>query len=77
MSTSPKHDERMANMTFASVYPHYVSKVEKKADFQSSKFSDEFVATFIKTAAALDCPTEQAVEHLKNLENARERSVSK
>ena len=24
------HDERIANMTFASVYPHYVSKVEKK-----------------------------------------------
>lgn len=24
------HDERIANMTFASVYPHYVAKVEKK-----------------------------------------------
>lgn len=24
------HDERIANMTFASVYPHYVNKVEKK-----------------------------------------------
>lgn len=24
------HDERIANMSFASVYPHYVSKVEKK-----------------------------------------------
>lgn len=24
------HDERIANMTFASVYPHYVTKVEKK-----------------------------------------------
>lgn len=24
------HDERMAKMTFASVYPHYVTKVEKK-----------------------------------------------
>lgn len=30
MSTSPKHDERIAKMTFASVYPHYVAKVEKK-----------------------------------------------
>ena len=29
--TAPKnHDERMASMTFASVYPHYVAKVEKK-----------------------------------------------
>ncbi|MNV52905.1 hypothetical protein D3C71_1450190 [compost metagenome] len=30
MSTSPAHDERIAKMTFASVYPHYVTKVEKK-----------------------------------------------
>lgn len=30
MSTSPSHDERIAKMTFASVWPHYVTKVEKK-----------------------------------------------
>ena len=30
MKTTPKHDERIAKMTFASVYPHYVTKVEKK-----------------------------------------------
>lgn len=30
MSTSPEHDERIAKMSFASVYPHYVAKVEKK-----------------------------------------------
>ncbi|WP_297334767.1 DUF2200 domain-containing protein [Flavobacterium sp.] len=24
------HDERIASMTFASVYPHYLTKVEKK-----------------------------------------------
>ena len=30
MSTTPEHDQRIAKMTFASVYPHYVSKVEKK-----------------------------------------------
>ncbi|PKV62775.1 DUF2200 domain-containing protein [Pontibacter ramchanderi] len=30
MKTTPEHDARMANMTFASVYPHYVTKVEKK-----------------------------------------------
>lgn len=29
MDTS-KHDERIARMTFASVYPHYVTKVESK-----------------------------------------------
>ena len=30
MSTTKKHDEQIANMTFAAVYPHYVTKVEKK-----------------------------------------------
>ena len=30
MKTSETHNERMANMTFASVYPHYLAKVEKK-----------------------------------------------
>ena len=30
MKTTPKHDERIAKLTFASVYPHYVTKVEKK-----------------------------------------------
>ncbi len=30
MKTTQKHDERMAKMTFSSVYPHYVTKVERK-----------------------------------------------
>lgn len=30
MKTTKTHDERMAKMTFASVYPHYLVKVEKK-----------------------------------------------
>lgn len=30
MKTTSTHDERMASMTFASVYPHYLAKVEKK-----------------------------------------------
>lgn len=30
MKTTPKHDERIAKMTFASVYPHYITKVESK-----------------------------------------------
>ena len=29
-NTTPEHDARVASMTFASIYPHYVSKVEKK-----------------------------------------------
>ncbi|WP_435413165.1 DUF2200 domain-containing protein [Psychroserpens mesophilus] len=30
MNTTPEHNERIAQMTFGSVYPHYVTKVEKK-----------------------------------------------
>jgi len=30
MKVTDKHNKRIAEMTFASVYPHYVSKVEKK-----------------------------------------------
>ena len=30
MKATAEHDERIAKITFASVYPHYVTKVEKK-----------------------------------------------
>ena len=30
MKTTPEHDERIANMIFASVYPHYITKVVNK-----------------------------------------------
>lgn len=30
MKVTPEHNERIAKMTFASVYPHYIVKVEKK-----------------------------------------------
>ena len=30
MNTTPEHDKKIAKMMFASVYPHYVTKVEKK-----------------------------------------------
>ncbi len=30
MKTTAHHDERIAKMSFASVYPHYVAKVEGK-----------------------------------------------
>lgn len=31
IATMKTHDERIAAMTFASVYPHYLAKVEKKS----------------------------------------------
>ncbi len=30
MTTTKEHDAQMAKLTFAEVYPHYVTKVEKK-----------------------------------------------
>ena len=30
MTSTSHHDDRIAQMTFASVYPHYVTKVENK-----------------------------------------------
>ena len=30
MKITTEHNERIAKMTFASVYPHYISKVERK-----------------------------------------------
>jgi len=30
MKTTPEHHERMSRMTFASVYPHYITKVANK-----------------------------------------------
>ncbi|RNC81416.1 MAG: DUF2200 domain-containing protein [Phycisphaera sp.] len=33
-TTTPEHDKRVAEMTFSSVYPHYVTKVENKGRTQ-------------------------------------------
>jgi len=30
MKTTLEHNERMSKMTFASVYPHYITKIESK-----------------------------------------------
>lgn len=30
MNITDEHHERMAKMTFATVYPHYITKIEKK-----------------------------------------------
>jgi hypothetical protein len=38
MKTTSEHDERMAKMTFASVYPHYVTKVENKGRTRQELF---------------------------------------
>jgi len=30
MATTPEHDEKIAKLTFSGVYPHYITKIEKK-----------------------------------------------
>jgi hypothetical protein len=30
LKTTPEHNQKIAQLTFASVYPHYVNKVERK-----------------------------------------------
>lgn len=35
MKTAVKHNDRMAKVTFTSVYSHYVTKVEKKGRTKS------------------------------------------
>ena len=37
MKTTPEHNERIAKMKFASVYPHYITKVESKGRQQTQK----------------------------------------
>lgn len=30
MTTTPEHDQKIAKLTLASVWPHYITKIEKK-----------------------------------------------
>ncbi len=39
MNVTPEHNERIAKMTFASVYPHYITKVEKKGRTKEELFA--------------------------------------
>ncbi|HNM27274.1 MAG TPA: DUF2200 domain-containing protein [Saprospiraceae bacterium] len=38
MNNTDKHDERIAKMTFASVFPHYLAKIEKKGRTRAELF---------------------------------------
>ena len=63
MKTTGEHDERMATMTFASVYPHYVVKVENKGRTKEelhqvirwlTGFDDEMITTLIEEKATFE-----------------------
>ena len=38
MKPTKEHNERMAKMKFASVYPHYLNKIEKKGRTKKELF---------------------------------------
>jgi len=57
MRETPEHNKRMANLTLAGVYPHYVNKIESKGGVKEdldkaigwlTGFTDKEVAKFIE-----------------------------
>lgn len=69
MIPSPEHNERMAKMTFGSVYPHYVTKVERKGRTKAelhqvitwlTGFDDEKIQSLIDEKVTFETFFEQA-----------------
>ncbi|WP_346859210.1 DUF2200 domain-containing protein [uncultured Draconibacterium sp.] len=69
MKVTAEHNQRIAKMTFASVYPHYVVKVEKKGHTKAellqviewlTGFSESDLQKFIDTEATFETFFQQA-----------------
>lgn len=69
MKVTAKHNERIAKMTFASVYPHYVTKVEKKGRTKEelhqviewlTGFDEDILQEFISQKATFEVFFQQA-----------------
>jgi hypothetical protein len=69
MTTTPEHDARMAKMIFADVYPHYVTKVERKGRTKEelhkvinwlTGFDDEEIQALIEEAVTFEVFFERA-----------------
>ncbi len=72
MKTTAHHDERIATMTFASVYPHYVTKVESKGRTKEelhqvitwlTGFDDQKIQKLIEEKATFESFFAQATLH--------------
>ena len=72
MQTTAHHDDRIAKMTFASVYPHYVTKVERKGRTKEelhqvirwlTGFDDEKIQKLIEEKATFETFFAQATLH--------------
>lgn len=72
MDKEAQHHERMAKMTFASVYPHYVNKVERKGRTKEelhrviswlTGYDDDKIMELIEEKATFESFFEQAKIH--------------
>ena len=72
MKVTAEKNEKMAKMTFASVYPHYVTKVEKKGRTKSelhqviewlTGFDERKIDTLIKENVTFEAFFQQAQIH--------------
>jgi hypothetical protein len=69
MKVTAEHNERIAKMTFTSVYPHYLAKVEKKGRTKEelhqvikwlTGFDEDQLKEFISQKASFEAFFEQA-----------------
>jgi len=75
MANTTSQDDRIAQMTFASVYPHYVTKVEKKDRTEKElqqviKWLTGFTAAKVKKLIEADA-TFEGINWLMNWPRAR------
>ena len=72
MKVTAEHNERIKKMTFASVYPHYVTKVEKKGRTKKelheviewlTGFDENRIQEFIDTKATFETFFQKAKLH--------------
>ncbi|VXB64758.1 conserved hypothetical protein [Flavobacterium sp. 9AF] len=63
MNTTPEHDQKIAKLTLASVWPHYITKIEKKGRTLSelyevtnwlTGFSKEEIDNYIATKVTFE-----------------------
>jgi len=46
MKVTPEHNERIAKMKFRSVYPHYITKIEKRQNHRRTTSSNNLAHGF-------------------------------
>lgn len=72
MKTIPEHDARIANMAFATVYPLYVAKIEKKGRTEAelrqvilwlTGFDEKRIQEFLENRSTFQTFFEQAALH--------------